>query len=129
MTRKILLRWLINSVALYVAIEMVPGIHAVGDWRTIVIVAAIFGLVNALIRPIIKLLTCPLLILTLGLFTLVINALMLGLTGWLAAQFNMGFHIDSFLDAFWGALVISFVSLAITLLIGEGKNENSLRKI
>ncbi len=123
MTRKILLRWLINSIALYVATEMVPGIRVVGDWRTIVIVAAIFGLVNALIRPIVKLLTCPLLILTLGLFTLVINALMLGLTSWLAVQFNVGFYIDSFLDALWGALVISFVSLAITLLIGEGKEE------
>lgn len=123
MMRKILLRWLINSIALYAAAQMVPGIHAAGDWRTIVIVAAIFGLVNALIRPVIKLLTCPLLILTLGLFTLVINTLMLGLTSWLATQFNVGFYIDSFLDAFWGALIISFASLAITLLIGEEKGD------
>lgn len=118
--RGILLRLLINGLGLYAAERLVPGVHAVGDWRTFAIAAVIFGLVNALIRPILKFLTCPLLILTLGLFSLVINALMLWLTGSLASQFSIGFHIAGFWPAFWGALVISLVNLVASLLI-EGE--------
>jgi len=117
--RKLLLRWLINAVALYVAVQVVPGIRAAENLWNIAAMALIFGLVNALIRPIVKLLTCPLLILTLGLFTLVINALMLWLAAWVGAQLGLGFYVEGFWPAFWGALVVSLVSIALTLLIGE----------
>ncbi|MBM4464472.1 MAG: phage holin family protein [Chloroflexi bacterium] len=117
--RKLLLRWLINGVALYVAAELVKGINVIGGWQAWAVMALIFGLVNALIRPILKLLTCPLIILTLGLFTLVINALMLQLASWLGRQLGLGFYVAGFWPAFWGALVISVVSFALTMLIGD----------
>jgi putative membrane protein len=121
--RKLILRWLINGVALYVAAELVRGIDVKGGWLALAIMALIFGLVNALIRPILKLLTCPLIIVTLGLFTLVINALMLELASWLGRQFGLGFYVAGFWPAFWGALVISVVSFVLNLLIGGDEKE------
>ncbi len=121
MIRRVLLRWLINALAIYVASKVVPGIYVRDEWA-IVVVALILGLVNAFIRPLVKLFTCPLIILTLGLFTFVINAAMLGLTSWVAGELGIGFGVAGFGAAFWGALVISIVSLALTLLIrGEEK--------
>jgi putative membrane protein len=125
--RKLLLRWLINGVALYMAAELVPGIYADGGWQVLAVMALIFGLVNALIRPILKFLTCPLIVLTLGLFTLVINALMLQLASWLGRSLGLGFYVAGFWPAFWGALVISVVSLALTLLIGDDDKEKKRR--
>jgi len=125
--RKLLLRWLINGVALYVAAELVRGIDVVGGWQALAVMALIFGLVNALIRPILKFLTCPLIVLTLGLFTLVINALMLMLASWLGRQLGLGFYVAGFGPAFWGALVISVVSFALTLLTGD-KDEDKKRR-
>jgi putative membrane protein len=125
--RKLLLRWLINGVALYAATELVHGIHADGGWQVLAVMALIFGLVNALIRPILKFLTCPLIVLTLGLFTLVINALMLQLASWLGRQLGLGFYVAGFWPALWGALVISVVSFALTLLIGD-KDEDKNKK-
>jgi len=124
--RKLLLRWLINGVALYLAAELVRGINVRGGWLALAIMALIFGLVNALIRPILKLLTCPLIILTLGLFTLVINALMLMLASWLGRQVGLGFYVAGFWPAFWGALVISVVSFGLNLLI-EDEDEKKKR--
>lgn len=124
--RKLLLRWLINGVALYVAAELVRGIDVRGGWMALAVMALIFGLVNALIRPILKFLTCPLIVLTLGLFTLVINALMLMLASWLGRQLGLGFYVAGFWPAFLGALVISVVSFALTLLIGD-KDEDKKR--
>ncbi len=122
MIRRILLRLLINAIALWVAIEIVPGISA-DQPLTILIVALIFGVVNALIRPVVAFFTCPMIILTLGLFIFVINALMLLFTAWVAGQFNLGFGVDGFWPAFWGALVISLVSFAISLLIKDEERE------
>jgi putative membrane protein len=127
MRQKLLLRWLINAVALYVAAELVPGIHTDGSWLALAVMALIFGLVNALIRPILKLLTCPLIMLTLGLFTLVINALMLLLASELGEVLGLGFHVDGFGPAFWGALVISVVSFVLTLLIGDKDEDKKHR--
>lgn len=110
----ILIRWLINGIALWIAVLLVPGIHAPDRVTTLAATAAIFGLVNALIRPVFKLLTCPLILLTLGLFTLVINALMLWLTSWIASLFDLGFRIDGFFAAFLGAIVVSIVSVILT---------------
>jgi putative membrane protein len=118
---RLLISWLINAVALAAAAYFVPGITIVGEpvWLTVAITALIFGLVNALIRPFLKLLTCPLIILTLGLFTLVINGLMLWLSSWIAVRFDVGFLVDGFWPAFWGALVISIVSFVLSLIFRE----------
>ncbi len=112
-----LIKWLINTIAIMLAIRWVPGIVYSGAWWGILIVGIIFGLVNTYIRPFIKLFTLPLLILSLGLFTFVINALMLMLTSWLSGEFNLGFHVAGFKAAFWGSVVISLVSLILSCLI------------
>jgi len=125
--RKWLLRWLINALALYVATELVPGITVEGGWQVLLVVALIFGLVNALIGPLLKLLTCPLIILTLGLFTLVINAWMLSLASWLAARLGVGFYVDGFASAFWGALVVSVVSFVLSMVLMDRDNHSSRR--
>ena len=120
--RNILIRLIINAVALYVATQVhIPGLSFDGDWTTMAVVAFIFGLVNALVRPLLTLLTCPLMILTLGLFTLIVNALMLALTGWIAnlPQLHLGFTVDGFAAAFLGGLVVSIVSFVLTLVLRE----------
>ncbi len=111
------IKWLINTIAIMLAIKWVPGIVYNGAWWGILIVGMIFGLVNTFIRPFIKLFTLPLLIFSLGLFTFVINALMLMLTSWLSGQFKLGFHVEGFKAAFWGALVISLVSIVLSCLM------------
>jgi len=119
MVRRILLRLLINAIALWVAVELVPGIYAESP-LTILIVALIFGVINAVIRPIIAFFTCPMILVTLGLFIFVINALMLWFTAWVAGRLDLGFGIEGgFWPAFWGAVVISLVSFVISLLIKE----------
>ncbi len=112
-----LIKWLINTIAIMLAINWVPGIGYSGAWWGILIVGMIFGLINTYIRPFIKLFTLPLLILSLGLFTFVINAMMLMLTSWLSGEFNLGFHVEGFKAAFWGSLLISLVSLILSCLI------------
>jgi putative membrane protein len=116
---RFLLRWLINAVALYVAARLVPGIQVGDSVLAVLGVALVFGLVNALIRPLLSLLTCPLIILTLGLFTLVINAAMLLLTSALSRAVGLTFVVEGFWAAFWGALIVSIVSFAVTMLIRE----------
>jgi putative membrane protein len=119
MVRRILLRLLINAIALWVAVQIVPGIHAENP-LTILIVALIFGTLNAILRPIVAFFTCPMIIVTLGLFIFVINAVMLWATAWVAGRLDLGFGIEGgFWPAFWGALVISLVSFAISLLIKD----------
>jgi len=124
---RLLIRWLINAVALWAAAKLVSGIGYEG-WPALLIVAFIFGLVNALIRPILKLLTCPLQLLTLGLFTIVINGLMLMLTSWLAQRLNVSFWIRSFWpDAVLGALVVSVVSIVLSILLKDRGRERRLK--
>lgn len=122
------LRWFINAVALLAAAFIVPGIRLsasgaspqMNEWMTLAIVALIFGVINAIIRPIVVLLTLPLTIITLGLFMFVINALMLLLTSRIAQAFDLGFRVDGFGAALLGALVISVVSFILgRLLISE----------
>ena len=83
------------------------------------LVAAVFGVVNSVLRPLLTILTCPLIVLTLGLFTLVINALMLLVTGWLSESWNLGFTVTGFWSAFWGGLVVGLVSMMLALLLPE----------
>ena len=110
---RFVLRWLIDALALYVAALVVHGIQMEHDWAALAIIALVFGIVNALIRPVLGFLSCPLLVLSLGLFTLVINAAMLLLTASIAKQLGIGFQVDSFAAAIVGALVISLVSIVL----------------
>jgi len=119
MTRFII-RWAINAVALYAAIELVPGVQAqTTDWGAILGLALIFGLVNALISPLLKLLTCPLIILTLGLFTLIINTFIFYLAGQIGSWFGIGFDVTGFGAAFLGGLVTSVISIFLSLLFKD----------
>jgi putative membrane protein len=117
---RFLLRWAINAAALYAALRLVPGLHAQSMyWVSIVLLALIFGLVNALLRPLLRLLTCPFIILTLGLFTLVINTFLFWLTGWIGEQFGIGFRVDGFWPALLGGLVVSVVSILLSILVRD----------
>jgi putative membrane protein len=122
--RHLLLRLIINAAALFAATKVgIPGLGFDGDWKTIVVVAFIFGLVNALIRPLLTVLTCPLILLTLGLFVLIINAVMLALTGWLSGQLGLGFTVNGYWAAFLGALVVSVVSWLLSILLHEDNED------
>jgi putative membrane protein len=118
----ILLSLLVNAVALLVAAWLIPGIHlaaagghpTTNDWVTLVVVALIFGVLNAVIRPILIILSLPLELLTLGLFTFVINAFMLLLTSWIAQGMGFGFRVDGFVSALLGSLIVSVVSFVLS---------------
>ena len=116
-----LLRLLINAAALWVAIQLVDGIDHRGSWWSLLFVSLVFGVLNASIRPLLKLLTIPLLIVTLGLFIFVINAMMLMLTGSVSRLLNLGFYVDGFWAAFLGGLVVSVVSLLLSVFTGARK--------
>jgi len=116
-----LLRLLVNAAALWVAIQLVDGIEHRGSWWSLLFVALVFGVLNASVRPLLKLLTLPILILSLGLFIFVINALMLRLTSWVSGLFGLGFHVAGFWDAFFGGLIVSIVSMLLSLFTGERK--------
>jgi len=124
---KLLLRLVINMLALYAAVALVPGIHSQSEnWLSFIWLALIFGLINALLRPLLMILTCPLIILTLGLGTLLINTLLFYMAGAIGQAFNVGFTVAGFWPAFWGALVVSIVSMLLSLVLHEerhGKNE------
>jgi putative membrane protein len=116
-----LLRLLINAAALWVAIQLVGGIDHRGSWWSLLLVALLFGVLNAAVRPVLKLLSIPLLIVTLGLFIFVINAVMLMLTSWASGLLDLGFYVDGFWSAFLGGLVVSIVSLLLSLFTGARK--------
>jgi len=118
-----LLRLLINAAALWAAIQLVDGIEHRGSWWSLLFVALVFGLLNASIKPLLKLLSLPIIILTLGLFLFVINALMLLMTGWVSGLFNLGFYVDGFWDAFLGGLIVTVVSLVLSIFTGVGKTK------
>ncbi len=119
--RRALLRWVINAVAVWAAIVIVPGLSAEDEWTVYLWVALILGLVNALIAPVLKLLTCPLILLTLGLFTLVINGAMLWLAGVISREVGLGFYVRDLWAAILGSLVISAVSLVLNALTGANR--------
>jgi len=114
-----------NAGALAVAVWLIDNITLTGDSTgkqvaTLLLVALIFGLVNVVVKPVVKLLSLPLLILTLGLFTLVVNALMLLLTSWLADKVDLSFHVEGFWTAVLGGLIISIVSWALNIVLPDG---------
>ena len=116
-TRSLLLHWGLNAAALWVAAAVIPGLNFDGGLGRLLLVAAVFGLVNSTLRPLLTILTCPLIVLTLGLFTLVLNALMLLVTGWLSASWNLGFTVSGFWSAFFGGLVVGVVSMILSLAL------------
>ena len=116
----IIWRLLINAAALWAATRMVPGISFDGDWRLLFVVALVFGVLNVSVRPVLMLLTLPFLIVTLGLFTFVLNALMLWLTSAISDALGLGFHVEGFGAAFLGALVVSVVSFMLSLFVMSG---------
>jgi len=123
---KFLLRWFINAVALYAAVAFVPGIHpqtSSNNWLAFIWLALIFGLLNALLRPLLSILTCPLILLTLGLFTLVINTFLFWLAGLIGTNFQVGFTVDGFWPAFLGGLVVTVVSVVLTMIFKDGKKK------
>jgi putative membrane protein len=114
----IILQWTINAFAIVVAVKTINGISFHGKWWYMLIIGAIFGVVNSFIRPVIKLFTLPIIILTLGIFTLIINASMLTLTALISKYFKLGLVIDGFWPAIYGALVVSIVSMVLTWITG-----------
>ena len=121
---RLILRWAINAVALYVAIILLPQyITLQGGWVNVIWLALIFGLVNAIIRPPVKALSCLFIILSLGLFTFVINALMFALTGWLGTAFGVGFTLSDpwFLSAFLGSVITTGVSMILNFFLRKNR--------
>lgn len=120
MTRFIL-RWAINAIALYLAVLLVPGIALMSDLVSILWLALIFGLINALLRPVLKFLTCPLIVLTLGLFTLVINTFLFWLTSVIGQWLGFGLIISDpvWWNAFLGGIVVTIVSVILSLILKD----------
>ena len=116
---KFILRWAINAIALYLAVQIVPGVDFEGGFTSIIWLALIFGLINAFLRPLLKLLTCPLIFLTLGLFTLLINTFLFWLTGQVGQAFGIGLTINGFWPAFFGGLVVTVVSVIMSLILKD----------
>lgn len=127
-----IVRLAVNAVALYAAIYLVPGLQGSvvnsQDWVTYLALGLIFGLVNVFIRPILKLVTCPFYILTLGLFSLIVNTILFWLTFWIGAQFGVTVQITSFMDAFLGALVVSIVSMLLYAIIPDDRPASSAKR-
>ena len=118
---KFILRWAINAIALYLAVLVLPGISLESGLVSVLWLALIFGLVNALFRPLLKFLTCPLIILTLGLFTLVINTFLFWLTSVIGQSFGIVMIITDpvWWNAFLGGLVVSIVSIVMTMILKD----------
>ncbi|MBI1794413.1 MAG: phage holin family protein [Chloroflexi bacterium] len=125
---KFILRWVINAIAILLAVIFVPGISLGSGLVSVIWLALIFGLVNAFVRPLLKLLTCPLIILTLGLFTLLINTFLFWLMGQIGQFVGIRIVINGFWPAFFGGLVVSVVSVLLTLILKDelkGRNRSS----
>jgi putative membrane protein len=128
----ILIRLAISAVALWIATLVLPGITLGGDSTikkigTLIAVAAIFGVVNAVIRPIVKTVGCAFYVLTLGLVALVVNGLLFLLTSWIAEQLKLSFHVDGFLTAVLGAVIVGVISWLLNLAVPDKKGHGSER--
>ena len=112
-----IIRLLVNAAALWVATRIVPGVSFDSGVGPFLVVALLFGVINATLRPLTKVLTFPLILVTLGLFALVVNGLMLWLLSSLSSSLGLGFHVSGFWSAFFGALVVSIVSALLSLSV------------
>lgn len=127
---RMIISWLITAAALVAAAYVVPGISwDGGDGLAVVLItAAILGLVNVLVKPLLSLLSCGLIVLTLGLFLVVINALSLWLASWVAQNwFNVGFVVDGFWPAVWGSIIVSIVSFFLSMVLIKGPQRTRSR--
>ncbi|RRR95862.1 phage holin family protein [Glycomyces terrestris] len=118
---RFLVRLVLTALALWLATAVVGGINLYGDsagakFVSLLLVALIFTLVNTLVKPIVMMVGCALYVLTLGLFGLVVNALMFWLTGWVSERLSLGFFVDGFWPAFWGAIIVSIAMWVMDLL-------------
>jgi len=122
--KKFLIRTLINGAALYVALYFMSG-HGIvpqsSNWLSYLWLALIFGVINAVLRPVMMVVGCPFIILTFGLGTILINTLLFYLSGWIGAQFGVGFTVDGFWPALFGALIVSVVSFVLSSIIKDKK--------
>ena len=118
-----LIRLAVTAAALWTAVYLVPGIDYDGPWPGLLVVALVFGLVNAVIRPVLMALTCPLVLLTLGLFVLVLNGLMLWLTAAFSGAIGFDFDVAGFWPAVVGALVVAIVSAVLNLVVGDRREK------
>jgi putative membrane protein len=118
---RFLMRIVVTAIALWASTRLVAGITFHGTWLDLAGVALVFGILNSFIRPILTFLAFPLLIVTLGLFTFVLNAVMLLLTSALSSKFGFDFHVAGFWPAFWGAIVIGIVSFLLSMFLPDGK--------
>jgi putative membrane protein len=116
---RIILKLLITAAAVWVAVQLISGLEFTGNWINLLVIAVILAVVNTLARPIVTVLSLPIVLLTLGLFLLVINAAMLGITVWLSGEFNLGLASSGFQATFLGALVITVVSWIGEALLGK----------
>ena len=116
---RFVLRLLVTAAALWAAVSFIEGITYEGGWVGLLGVALVFGVVNATVRPFLKLLTCPLIVVTLGLFIFVLNAIMLLLTSALASALGLAFYVDGFWAALAGAIVVSVVSAVLNIALGD----------
>jgi putative membrane protein len=124
------IRLLVNAAALWVATRIVPGVTYDGGVMPFLGVALLFGVINATLRPLMKILTFPLILLTLGIFALVVNGLMLWLTSSLSSRLGLGFHVSGFWAAFFGALVVSIVSALLSLTVRPDEHYGgSIRRV
>jgi putative membrane protein len=126
---RLIIRVLITAASLFVATALVPGIElttgsTTSKVITLVVVALIFGIVNAVLKPIVKVVGCVFYILTLGLIGLVVNALLLLLTSWVAGKLSLPFHITGFWPAFWGAIIVGVVGWLLNITLGEKRHED-----
>lgn len=112
------MRIMINALAIAAAIKLVDGITFTGEWWKIILIGLVFGVVNTLIKPLVTLFSLPLIVLTLGIFTLVVNALMLMLTAYLSGPFGLGFQVAGFWPALWGSIIASVVSILLSWISG-----------
>jgi putative membrane protein len=119
----ILLSLLINAAALWVATQVVDGISFTGTVPALLGVALVFGVLNTVLRPILKFLTFPFFIVTLGLFTFVLNAVMLLITSAASEALGLEFHVEGFVPAFIGALVVTIVSFALSMFVGPNEDK------
>jgi putative membrane protein len=115
---RIIIRWIITAIAIFLTAWLLPGINITSSngFVTVALVAVILGFLNAVVRPILAILSCGCIVATMGLFMLVINAFVLWLTGWVAAQLNIGFQVEGFWPALWGSIVISIISFVLSML-------------
>lgn len=121
---RFLVQVVINAIALYVAASVVTGAEITSDLINVLIIALIFGGLNALVRPVLSILTCPAYILTLGLFTFVMNVIILNILEWISSSLlsSAAITFAGFWPAFWVGVIVSIVSFGLNLILGDNRN-------